>query len=75
MVATRRGGLKPCSILLALNFDDRELFQQLTRAYTPDADAFCGGLIQKLELAVERHTSDLCESHSMHLFLLPLSSF
>ena len=61
----RRGGSNSLLyFVLMLNRDDeRELFQQLERTYTPDADAFCGNLVQKLESAAERHTADCCEYH------------
>jgi hypothetical protein len=59
----RRGGSQFRFTLLMLNWDERELFQQLEQTYTPDADAFCDSLVQKLELAAERHTGDLCEFH------------
>lgn len=59
---------------MMLNWDKRVLFQQLTQTYTPDADAFCGSLVQKLELAAERQMDDFCESHfpyigTVNLFL------
>jgi hypothetical protein len=44
-----------------LNLDERELFQQLVQTYTPDADAFCSLLVQKVELIAERHMGNLCE--------------
>lgn len=66
-------GLKvSLDFVLMLNCNERELFQQLAKTYTPDADAFCGSLVQKLESAAERHTADLCEHHLPHAGTLNL---
>lgn len=53
--------------------ETRVLFQQLTQTYTPDADAFCGSLVQKLELAAERQMDDFSSSVESFVFLARLS--
>jgi hypothetical protein len=79
LVEIRRGVLKSCFTLLLLNWDERELSEQLAQTYTPDADAFCGSVVQQLELTAERHMGNSCESrlpyiNSVNSRRLPASS-
>jgi len=51
----------------------QELFDQLKRAYTPAADAFCGDLVRKLKLVAERHLHESSSTIDGIVFLIRVS--